>query len=105
MPIYANRVPEQIVPSTASLAKQFDIYSASAPEILANIATSSKRCPGVALVQSGVFTPDGVSCLLGKPARAEHMTLANQLVGEATTPAIGQQVALAALLSAAHTSE
>jgi hypothetical protein len=101
---YANRVPEQIVPSTSSLAKQFDIFSAAAPEIIANIAMS-KRCPGVVLVTNDQLTSDGVSCLLGKPARPEHVMLANQLVTEATTPQLGIQIAIATLLGAAHTSE
>ena len=104
VPNYANRVPEQIVPSTSSLAKQFDIFTAAAPEIVANIGMS-KRCPGVALVMNNEFTTEGISCLIGKPARPEHVTLANQLVTEATTPQLGIQIAVATLLSAAHTSE
>jgi hypothetical protein len=101
---YANRVPEQIVPSTSSLAKQFDIFTAAAPEIVANIGMS-KRCPGVVLVVADQLTSDGISCLLGKPARPEHVMLANQLVTEATTPQAGIEIAVATLLSAAHTSE
>ncbi len=104
VPNYANRVPEQIVPSTSSLAKQFDIFTAAAPEVVANIAMS-KRCPGVVLVMNNEFTSDGISCLIGKSARPEHVTLANQLVTEATTPQLGIQIAVATLLSAAHTSE
>lgn len=105
--IYANRVPEQYAPSTSSLAKEFDIFTAAAPEILANISMASKRCPGVVLVDSATntFTADGITCLLGKPSKPEHLTLANQLVSQATTPQIGQQIAIAQLLSAAHTSQ
>jgi hypothetical protein len=105
MPIYANRVPEMITPSTSALTKEFDIYVAAAPEIAARLSTASKRCPGVKLVVSGSFTEDGVSCLLGKPARPEHLALANQLVTEATSPDIGANIAIATLLAAAHTSE
>ncbi len=106
MPVYANRVPEMTIPSTASLAKQFDIFTAAAPEILAGIG-SSKRCPGVMLFDgtTNQFTQDGISCLIGKPARPEHLALANQILAESTTPQIGQQIAVATLLSAAHTSE
>jgi hypothetical protein len=105
--IYANRVPEQYAPSTSSLAKQFDIYTAAAPEIVANITTASKRCPGVMLIDTATnqFTEDGISCLLGKPAKSEHVMLANALVAQATTPQIGQQIAIAQLLAAAHTSQ
>jgi hypothetical protein len=102
--IYASRVPEQIVPSTSSLAKQFDIFTAASSEIVAKIGGST-RCPGVVLVTNNQLTEDGISCLIGKPARPEHVTLANQLVTEATTPQIGIQIAIATLLSAAHTSE
>ena len=104
VPNYANRVPEMIVPSTSSLAKEFDIFTSAAPEVIANIATS-KRCPGVVLVTNNQFSEDGITCLLGKAARPEHVTLANQLVTEATTPQIGIEIAVATLLSAAHTSE
>lgn len=103
-PIYPNRVPEMAIPSTSSLAKQYDIFVAAAPEILANFATS-KRCTGVTLVANGQFTQDGISCLIGKPARPEHVTLANDLVAQAPDATTGQQIAIATLLEAAHTSE
>jgi hypothetical protein len=101
---FANRVPEQIIPTTSSLAKQFDIFAAAAPEILANIG-NSKRCPGVVLVTNDEFTSDGISCLIGKPAHPEHVTLANAVVTSASAPQIGLQIAVATMLSAAHTSE
>jgi hypothetical protein len=104
MPIYANRVPEQSFPSTSSLAKQFDIFTAAAPEIIANVAMST-RCPGVVLLQNNQLTEDGVTCLIGKPARPEHIALANQAISEASSPDVGTQIAIAALLSASHTSE
>jgi hypothetical protein len=104
--IYASRVPELIIPSTSALAKQYDIFVAAASEILASNLASSTRCPSVQLVDStGAFTHDGLSCLLGKPAKADHLTLANQLVSQAPDKATGQQLAIATLLAAAHTSE
>jgi hypothetical protein len=103
--IFASRVPEMVIPSTAALAKQYDIFAAASPEILANLG-NSKRCPGVVLVaQNGQFTLDGISCLIGKPAKADHVTLANQLVASAADPKTGQLLAVATLLEAAHTSE
>ena len=63
-------------------------------------------CPGTALLdQTGNFTKDGISCILGKPATADHVTLANQVISEASDLPTGQQVALAALLEAAQTCE
>jgi hypothetical protein len=103
--IFASRVPEMIVPSTAALAKQYDIFAAAAPEVLANVGKSA-RCPNVVLVAAdGTFTLDGISCLLGKPAKPDHVTLANQLVQSAPDPKTGQLLAIATLLEAAHTSE
>jgi hypothetical protein len=105
--VYSSRVPEMILPSTSALAKEYDIFVAAAAEILKANLASSTRCPGVAIVDAttGEFTHDGLSCLLGKPAKPDHLTLANQLVAAATDQATGQQIAVATLLAAAHTSE
>lgn len=103
-PIYASRTPEMMVPSTSALAKEYDIFIAAAPEIIANIG-QSKRCPGVVLVENQRLTSDGISCLIGKPATAEHVALANKMVGEAANPDQGISIAVATLLAAAHISE
>jgi hypothetical protein len=103
-PIYTARTPEMIIPSTSALAKEFDIFMAAAPEIIANIA-SSARCPGVVLVSGGDLTEDGISCLIGKPALPDHIALAQQVVASATDPTTGLQIAVATLLAAAHISE
>ena len=104
--LYPSRVAEMIVPSTSALAKEYDIFVAAATEILKSNLASSTRCPGVQLIDgTGQFTSDGISCLIGKPAKPDHLTLANQLVSQASDPATGQQLAIATLLAAAHTSE
>jgi hypothetical protein len=103
--VYPSRVPEMIVPSTSALAKEYDIFVAAATEILKSNLASSTRCPGVQLITNGQFTHDGLSCLLGKPAKPDHLTLANQLVSQAPDPVTGQELAIATLLAAAHTSE
>jgi hypothetical protein len=105
--LYASRVPEMIIPSTSALAKEFDIFSQAATEILKSNLASSTRCPNTQLVDAttGQFTHDGLSCLMGKPAKPDHLTLANQLVMAAPDSATGQQLAIATLLAAAHTSE
>ena len=76
---------------------------------MANDVTSATwtppGCAGTKLLENGKFTKDGVSCLIGKPARPEHMALADDLVAQADTPAEGQKIAVAALLAAAHTCE
>ena len=103
-PVYPSRVAEMIIPSTSALAKEYDIFMAAAPEIIANIG-SSTRCPGVTLITNGELTADGISCLIGKPATADHVAIAQQLVASASTPTIGQEIAVATLLAAAHISE
>ena len=104
--VYPSRVAEMIIPSTSALAKEYDIFMAAAPEILKSNLAASKRCPGVTLVDTtGNFTHDGISCLIGKPAKPDHLTLANQLVAQASDPVTGQELAIATLLAAAHTSE
>jgi hypothetical protein len=103
-PIYPSRTPEMIIPSTSALAKEFDIFMSAAPEIIANIG-SSTRCPGVVLITADELTADGISCLIGKPALPDHVALAQQIVATASDPTTGQEIAVATLLAAAHISE
>jgi hypothetical protein len=103
-PIFLSRTPEMIVPSTSALAKEFDIFMAAAPSIIAGIAKST-RCPGVALITAGELTQDGISCLIGKPATPDHVQLASSLVASASDVTTGQEIAVATLLAAAHISE
>lgn len=110
---YSGRVAEMILPSTAALSKQFDILVAAAQEIQAQIKAgtySPKACPGTQIVDtSGNFTKDGLTCLMGKPATADHITIANDAVTEAVSKGLtqdqGQQIAIAAVLEASHTCE
>jgi hypothetical protein len=101
---YQGRVPEATFHSTASLAKQMDVFTAAATEVQTNLATST-ACQGVALQTNGQFTKDGISCIIGKPAKDEHVALANQAVSQAADQATGIRIAIAALLNAAHTCE
>jgi hypothetical protein len=103
-PNYGARLPEANFASTASAAKLFDIFVAAAPEIETNLASSS-GCGGVTLFADGAFTKDGVSCIIAKPASDVHVNLANQAIAEATSPAVGRRLGIAALLAAAHTCE
>jgi hypothetical protein len=102
---YAGRVPEALIASTSAMSKEFDILLAAAPEIQTNL-TKSTACPGVTIADAtGIFSKDGISCLLGKPATDGHVTLANQLVTQAPDVATGVKLAISALLEAAHTCE
>lgn len=106
---YASRVPEASFATASGMTKQMDIFAAAATEVsAANWAPSACQVSGAPVKMfdaSGNFTKDGVSCLLGKPARQEHVDLANAAVMQASTPAIGKNIAISALLSAAHTCE
>jgi hypothetical protein len=101
---YQGRVPEATFHSTASLAKQMDIFVAAATEMQTNLGTST-GCQGVTLQTNGQFTKDGISCIIGKPAKDEHVALANQIVTQAPDQTTGIRIAIAALVNAAHTCE
>lgn len=105
---YQGRVPEMLIASTAALSKEFDILVAASKEIAAKPAMSG--CANVMLFDGqGNFTHDGLSCLMGKPATPAHLTVANDAITQAQskglTQAEGQQIAVSALLEAAHTCE
>ncbi len=101
---YSGRVPEALFASTSAFAKQFDVFIAAAPEIQANFAKAT-GCTGTTLVENNALTKDGISCLMGKPAKPEHITLANAAIAQASDPATGLNIAVAAILAAAHTCE
>lgn len=100
---YNGRVPEAAFSSTSAMAKTFDIYTmASYDAVAAN--WTAPACPGVKVLGTdNRFTKDGISCLIGKPATDEHVALANDAI--AKNPTDGAKIAIAALLSAAHTCQ
>ena len=110
---YAGRVPEMIIPSTAALSKEFDIMVAASIEIQAAAKAGTLNmtaCPSTQLLDtSGNFTKDGLSCLMGKPATPDHISIANDAITQATSQGLtkdqGQQIAIASILEAAHTCE
>jgi hypothetical protein len=102
---YAGRVPEMVIGSTSALAKMFDIFVAASAEIQKNL-TNSSACSGQVIADAnGVFSKDAISCILGKPATDAYVTIANQIVTAAPDVSTGVQVAIAAMLEAAHTCE
>lgn len=100
---YAGRVPEAPFGSASAMSKLFDIFTmASYDAVGANWAAPA--CSGVKVVGAdGKFTKDGISCLIGKPATDEHVAVANDAI--AKNPTDGAKIAVAALLSAAHTCQ
>jgi hypothetical protein len=104
---YPARVPEMILPTTATESKQMDIFVAAASAISTTTPfAATSGCAGVSLLDTaGQFTADGISCLIGKPATAAHVTIANQILSEAPDSTTGAQLAISTLLEAAHTCE
>jgi hypothetical protein len=104
---YAARQRENLELTTAAASKLFDIFVQAAPEIIAAIpTTATKAGAAVALFDAnGKFTADGLAFLQGAPATQAQMDLANNVLTSASTPAIGQTLAVATLLAASHTCE
>jgi hypothetical protein len=100
---YPGRVPEAPFASTSAMSKEFDIFTMAAYDAVAANYTAP-ACPNVKILDAGgKFTKDGLSCLMGKPAKDEHVALANDAI--AKNPTDGAKIAIAALLSAAHTCQ
>jgi hypothetical protein len=106
-PNYGARVSESIELTTAGATKLFDIFVQAAPEVIAAIPNVAKK-NGVAIQMfdaGGKCTADGVAFLQGSPATQAQIDLCNNILGSASTPAIGQTLAVGTLLAAAHTCE
>lgn len=108
-PQLAVRGRESTLITTASAAKLFDIFAQAAPEIIAAMPTvEACKVDGVGtnmFDEFGLCTSDGIACLTGMPTTATHLELCKEMINRASTPAKGQQIAIAALAAAAHTCE
>jgi len=110
---YGARTGEDIVWTAAGAAKTFDIFVQAAPEIIAampNLAQCQVAGVGPSMFdESDPANPtcndDAVSCLIGRPATAEHIAICNNLLKSGSTPDISKNIAVGALLSAAHSCE
>ena len=106
---YAARVGEQLVWTAAGAAKQFDVFVQAAPEIIANISTvplCQQNGSGPEMFDSNdQCNVDAISCIIGKPATAEHVGICNSIVSSASDVDKGKAIAVATLLSAAHSCE
>lgn len=106
---YPNRIRENITISTSGASKAFDIFAAAAPEIITALPTLARCNAGganaVLFEADGTCRADGITCLIGTPAQPAHVDFCNLTVKNASTPAVGQRIAVAALLAAAYTCE
>jgi hypothetical protein len=106
-PNYDARVAEAIELTTAGATKLFDIFVQAAPEIIAAIPNVAKK-NGTAIQMfdsGGKCTSDGIAFLQGAPASQAQLDLCNNILGSASSAQIGQTLAVATLLAAAHTCE
>jgi len=104
--------------TTASAMRLFDIFVQAAPQIISNIEDPQKA---PACVLKGATYPmfdpsDGscveqsISCLIGMPATDDHVVLCNLILdkadpSDATDVMKKQHIAVATLMSAAHSCE
>jgi len=106
-PNYGARIAEAIALSTSGATKLFDILVQAAPEIIAAIPNVAKK-NGAAIQlfdAGGKCTADGVAFLQGAPATQAQIDLCNNVLGSASSAQIGQTLAVATLMAAAHTCE
>jgi hypothetical protein len=111
-PNYANRIRENIGVTTSSASAEFDIFAAAADEIAAALPNLDRcKVKGIGPTMfDDTSTPSkcnaaAITCLIGTPARPEHVDICNKSIMNATTPVIGKQLAVATLLAAAYTCE
>jgi hypothetical protein len=108
-PNFANRIRENIGVTISGASREFDIFAAAAPEVIAALPTL-QRCmvngTGVELFDANnQCRADGITCLLGQPASATHIDICNLSVTQASSVTEGENLAVAALLAAAYTCE
>lgn len=112
-----SRSSEKDGHTTASAMRLMDIFIQAAPEIIANIGDPA-MAPACTLngQNAPMFNADGtcneqaVSCLIGTAATEEHVLLCDLMVDKADPNdpqdvARKREIAVAALMSAAHTCE
>jgi hypothetical protein len=108
-PNYGARVPEAIELTTSGATKLFDIFVQAAPEIITAMPTNVAAQVGGAATNmfdaQNRCTLEGISFLQGSPANQAQKDLCDQVINQASSVTIGKTIAVATILSAAHTCE
>lgn len=109
------REGETFFHTTASATKLYDIFVQAAPEVIANIQNMDAcKYNGQAKpmfdATTGKCTYEALSCIMGRPASPDDLTVCNLLVEQATPGdqadlTIKRNIAVAVFLSTAHTCE
>jgi hypothetical protein len=105
---YDARVGETLVWSAAGAAKLFDIFVQAAPEIIANLPNVDQcKVDGVGpqMFDGNACNADAIACITGRPATASHVAICNKIVTSASDPEVGKKIAVATLMSGAHSCE
>jgi hypothetical protein len=111
-PNYAARVKEGLAVTISAASREFDIFAAGATEII-NSVPNLLRCKDANGTPAQLFdtsTPpkcvaSGLACILGVPPTQDHLDLCNKTITSASTPQIGQRLAVAVMMAAATTCE
>ena len=108
-PNFSARVRENVSVTTSGASREFDIFAAGATEVIASVPNLA-RCnvngtPAAVFDAGGQCQASGITCIIGVPATPDHVALCNKTVSSASTPQIGQRLAVAAMLAAAYTCE
>jgi hypothetical protein len=108
-PNYLNRIRENIGITTSAASRAFDIFAASATEIITAVPNLARCQVGGVGAQifdaSNACRADGITCLIGVPATIAHVDFCNITVTSASDVDTGKRIAVAALLAAAYTCE
>jgi hypothetical protein len=106
---YDARVGEGIVWTAAGAAKLFDIFVQAAPEIINNLPNADQcKVDGVGpsmFDASNQCNADAIACITGRPATPSHVAICNKVVTSASDVEKGKRIAVATLMSAAHSCE
>jgi hypothetical protein len=109
---YDARMGEAYYYTISSSTKMFDIFVQAAPQIIANI----QNMPDCQIngVGNPMFDPvtgkcdfNALSCIMGRPALDEDLTLCNLMISQATPAELDnrKKITVAAFLAAAHTCQ
>lgn len=109
-PNYANRIRENIGITTSGASREFDIFAAASDEVINAFTNQTpalvNRCgAGVQLFAGDTCRPEGITCLIGTPATAQHLDFCNLTVLSASNATVGKRLAVATMLAAAYTCE
>jgi hypothetical protein len=104
---FANRIRENVGVTTSGSSRLFDIFAAAADEIIAAVP-NLERCKiggvGAQLFDGTTCRADGLTCILGLPAKPAHIEFCNAAVRDASA-GNGPRIAVASILAAAYTCE